>query len=68
MSRRQESAARRPEAAAPQMQASDLDEACFLAELRRSVEGAYTAAEEKLARTHPRWADRLDRVCARLAH
>ena len=45
-----------------------LDEACFLAELRLSVEGARTPAEEKMAQRHPEWADRLDRVCARLGH
>jgi hypothetical protein len=44
-----------------------LDEACFNAELRLSVEGARTAAEERLARGLPGWRDRLDRVCARLA-
>lgn len=44
-----------------------LDEACFLAELRLSVEGARTAAEERLARRHKEWAERLDRVCARFA-
>jgi hypothetical protein len=46
---------------------SALDEACFLAELRLSVEGARTAAEERLAKRHTEWAERLDRVCARLA-
>lgn len=44
-----------------------LDEACFLAELRLSVEGARTAAEERLRRRHPGWSERLDEVCARLA-
>ncbi len=43
-----------------------LDEACFLAELRLTVEGARTAAEERLAQAFPGWRDRLDRVCARL--
>jgi hypothetical protein len=47
--------------------ASALDEACFMAELRLAVEGARTAAEERLARRLPGWRDRLDQVCRRLA-
>ncbi len=45
-----------------------LDEACFLAELRLSVEGARTLAEERLARRHPGLQDRLGTVCAKLKH
>lgn len=68
MSRRPETDAS-PQAtfAAPTSDAA-LDEACFLAELRLSVEGARTPAEERLVRRHPEWSDRLDRVCARLGH
>ncbi|MBP7000568.1 hypothetical protein [Amaricoccus sp.] len=44
-----------------------LDEACFLAELRLAVEGARTAAEERLARALPGWGDRMSRICARYA-
>jgi hypothetical protein len=44
-----------------------LDEACFLAELRLAVEGARTAAEERLARSRPDWSDRVDQLCARFA-
>lgn len=43
------------------------DEACFLAELRLSVEGARTAAEDRLLRRHPGWSERMGEVCARLA-
>jgi len=50
--------------AAPREDAA-LDEACFSAELRRSVEGARTAAEEALARSLPDWDKRLGRICAR---
>lgn len=45
-----------------------LDEACFLAELRLSVEGARTLAEERLVRRHPGLQDRLGTVCAKLAN
>jgi hypothetical protein len=44
-----------------------LDEACFSAELRRSVEGARTASEETLARSQPDWDERLGRICARFS-
>ncbi|MBP7243084.1 hypothetical protein [Amaricoccus sp.] len=44
-----------------------LDEACFLAELRLAVEGARTAAEERLARALPGWGERLKRISARYA-
>lgn len=44
-----------------------LDEACFLAALRRSIEGASTAAEERLAKRTPDWSDRFGRICNRLA-
>lgn len=44
-----------------------LDEACFLAELRLAVEGARTAAEERLARALPGWGERLNRISARYA-
>ncbi len=44
-----------------------LDEACFLSELRRAVEGAPTAAEERLARRDPDWMDRIGRISARFA-
>lgn len=44
-----------------------LDEACFLAELRLSVEGARTLAEERLVRSYPGLRDQLGLVCARLA-
>jgi hypothetical protein len=57
--------ARRVRVAAPEDAA--LDEACFLAELRLAVEGARTAAEERLARRLPSLRDRLDKVCARFA-
>ena len=46
---------------------SGVDEACFLAELRLAIEGARTAAEERLAKRMPSLSDRLDQVCARLA-
>ncbi len=46
---------------------TSLDEACFLAALRRSVEGATTAAEERLAKVTPDWTDRFGRICDRLA-
>ena len=46
---------------------ADLDEACFLAELRLSVEGARTLAEERLARRYPGLRERLGLVCAKLA-
>ena len=46
----------------------DLDEACFLAELRLSVEGARTPAEERLARSYPGLSERLGLVCAKLAN
>lgn len=42
-----------------------LDEACFTAELRRSVEGARTPSEETLARSQSDWDERLGRICAR---
>ncbi len=42
-----------------------LDEARFLAELRRSVEGAVTPAEARLARRDADWDGRLGRICAR---
>lgn len=45
---------------------TSLDEACFMAALRRSVEGAATAAEERLASVTPDWTDRLGRICRRL--
>jgi len=68
MSRRTESdAAARSGPAAPVPDAA-IDEACFLAELRLSVEGARTPAEDGLAQRHPEWADRLEKVCARLSH
>jgi hypothetical protein len=44
-----------------------LDEVCFSAELRRSVEGARTASEETLAQSQPDWDERLGRICARFA-
>lgn len=43
-----------------------LDEAVFLAALRRAVEGAATAAEERLAMGTPDWSDRFGRICNRL--
>jgi hypothetical protein len=43
-----------------------LDEAVFLAALRRAVEGATTAGEERLARGTPDWTDRFGRICNRL--
>ena len=42
-----------------------LDEALFVAELRRAVEGTRTPAEELLARDSCDWGDRLDRIFAR---
>ena len=66
MSRRHDApAAKRSGPAAP---ASEIDEACFLAELRLSVEGARTAAEERLERRLPDWSARLARLSARFAH
>lgn len=63
--------ARKYEAAFPANNAptedTTLDEACFLAALRRSVEGAATAAEERLAKVTPDWTDRFGRICNRLA-
>lgn len=53
--------------AATALEDAALDEACFLAELRLSVEGARTQAEERLLRRHPDWSERLGQVCARLA-
>jgi hypothetical protein len=55
-----------PQATAPVEEAS-LDEACFLAALRRSVEGTTTPAEERLASATPDWTDRFGRICDRLA-
>lgn len=55
---------------APRSRRSDddaLDEACFLAELRLSVEGARTLAEERLVRRHPGLSERFGLVCAKLA-
>lgn len=45
-----------------------LDEACFLAELRLSVEGARTLAEERLVRRYPGLQDRFGTVCAKFAN
>ncbi len=45
-----------------------LDEACFLAELRRAVEGAPTAAEERMARRDPDWGRCFGRIAARFAN
>ena len=56
-----------PACGAAPVEDAALDEACFLAELRLSVEGARTAAEERLLRRHPGWSERLGEVCARLA-
>lgn len=55
------------EAAAIPQEDPSLDEACFLAALRRAVEGAATAAEERLAEGTPDWSDRFGRICTRLA-
>lgn len=45
-----------------------LDEARFQAELRRSVEGALTPAEDRLARRDADWDGRLGRICARFGN
>lgn len=44
-----------------------LDEACFLAELRRHIEGARTPDEESRAARDPDWQDRFGRICRRYA-
>lgn len=46
--------------------AEAMDEACLLAELRLAVEGARTAAEERL-RNLPEWGEGMNRILARYA-
>lgn len=62
---RQQSQPRRVRGGAARSADAALDEACLLAELRLAVEGARTAAEERLARALPGWGDRLKQITAR---
>ncbi len=54
-----------PEARSPALDEASLDEARFLAALRRSVEGAPTSAEIRLAGKDADWEARYGRICAR---